>query len=365
MRDETSANADYSKLRYAQCWEDADVLLDALNIQPGQTCLSIASAGDNTLAMLSKGPARVIAVDVNPAQLAALELRVAAYRELSHAELLMLIGSRPSDERASLYARCRNHLSDFAREFWDAHRVDIRRGIGGAGKFERYFRLFRTRVLPLVHSRVCVERLLEGHTREKRIAFYDEEWDTWRWRLLFQIFFSRFVMGRLGRAPSCFKYVKGSVADRILDRTRYALTELNPAENPYIQWILKESHTTALPYSLRPENFQSVRNHLDRLEWRCEPLETALEAETNASIDCFNLSDVFEYMPQDQYEQILKSVVRAGKHGARIVYWNMLAERHRPDSMRDLLKPLTEVARSLHARDRAFFYSALVVEEVV
>jgi S-adenosylmethionine-diacylglycerol 3-amino-3-carboxypropyl transferase len=80
---EASENADFSGLRYAQCWEDADILLEALDIRPGQTCLSIASAGDNTLAMLARAPARVIALDMSQAQLAALELRVAAYRELS------------------------------------------------------------------------------------------------------------------------------------------------------------------------------------------------------------------------------------------------------------------------------------------
>jgi S-adenosylmethionine-diacylglycerol 3-amino-3-carboxypropyl transferase len=340
-------------------------LLEALNIQPGQTCLSIASAGDNTLAMLSKRPARLIALDLNPAQIAALELRVAAYRELSYPELLILVGSRAGDGREQLYRRCRNQLSASARDFWDAHNGDIQRGIGGAGKFERYFRFFRTRVLPLVHSPARIERLLENAARENRIAFYDKEWDTWRWRLLFHIFFSRFVMGRFGRAPSCFQYVEGSVADRILDRTRYALTELNPAENPYVQWILTESHTTALPYSLRPENFESIRNHLDRLEWRNESLETFLENKKNASIDCFNLSDVFEYMPEEEYERLLGLIVRAGRHGARIAYWNMLAERHRPDSMRDQLRPLTDLARSLHARDKAFFYSAFVVEEIV
>lgn len=365
MRDIELTNADYSQLRYGQCWEDADVLLEALNIQPGHTCLSIASAGDNTLAMLSKGPARVIALDLNPAQLAALELRVAAYRELSHAELLVLVGSRPGSGREQLYERCRNQLSTSARGFWGAHNEDLRRGIGGAGKFERYFRLFRTRVLPLVHSRARVGGLLDDATRESRIAFYNQEWNTWRWRLLFHIFFSRFVMGRFGRAPSCFKYVEGSVADRILARTRYALTELNPAENPYVQWILTESHPGALPYSLRPENFESIRNHLDRLEWRNESLETFLENEKIAPIDCFNLSDVFEYMPEEKYENLLRLIVRAGRPGARVAYWNMLAERHRPDSMREQLQPMRDLARSLHARDKAFFYSTFVVEEIV
>jgi S-adenosylmethionine-diacylglycerol 3-amino-3-carboxypropyl transferase len=68
----------FTILRYAQCWEDADILVDGLDIRPGDTCLSIASAGDNTLSLLIRSPARVIAVDLNPTQIAALELRVAA-----------------------------------------------------------------------------------------------------------------------------------------------------------------------------------------------------------------------------------------------------------------------------------------------
>ena len=61
MNSEVAAKTHFSAVRYAQCWEDADILLEALNIQPGHTCLAIASAGDNALAMVSQGPARVIA----------------------------------------------------------------------------------------------------------------------------------------------------------------------------------------------------------------------------------------------------------------------------------------------------------------
>jgi S-adenosylmethionine-diacylglycerol 3-amino-3-carboxypropyl transferase len=365
MSSEAEANADFSVLRYAQCWEDADILLDALNIQPGQTCLSIASAGDNALAMLSRGPARVIALDLNPAQLAALELRVAAYRELSHAELLILIGSSPGNGRERLYRRCRSQLSPSARAFWDARSHDVQRGIGAAGKFERYFAMFRTRILPLVHSQARIERLLAGGTRDQRMEFFKKEWDTWRWRLLFRIFFSRFVMGRLGRDPSFFKYVKGTVADRILDRTRYALTELNPAENPYAQWILTGHHGSALPYALRPQNFECIRAHLDRLEWHGATIEEFLDRQKGSPIDSFNLSDIFEYMSEENYERLLRCVIRAGRSGSRLAYWNMLAIRHRPDSMRERLRPLNEISERLHASDKAFFYSAFVVEEIV
>ena len=364
MRSEAAGHADFSLMRYAQCWEDADILLEALDVQPGHVCLSIASAGDNALALLSRSPARVVALDLSPAELAALELRVAAYRELSHAELLVLVGSTPGDGREGLYRRCHRLLSERARKFWDAHPEEIARGIGGAGKFERYFALFRNRVLPLVHRRARVERLLAGGSREERLGFYEREWNTWRWRLLFQVFFSRLVMGRMGRDPSFFKYVEGSVAQRILQRTRHALTELDPAENPYAQWILTGRHTTALPFALRPENFETIRKHLDRLEWRCQSIEQFLETFDNALIDGFNLSDIFEYMSQENYHHLLEKLVRSGRRGARLVYWNMLAERRRPDSMSAVLRPLSELACRLHAQDKAFFYNALVVEEI-
>jgi len=365
VNSEASENADFTGLRYAQCWEDADILLEALDLQPGQTCLSIGSAGDNTLAMLSRSPARVIALDISRAQLAALELRVAAYRELSHAELLVLMGSSPGKGREQMYRRCRSQLSESARGFWDGQSENIRRGIGGAGKFERYFATFRTCTLPLVHSRSRVEKLLAGGTKEMRATFYDEEWNTWRWRLLFHIFFSRLIMGRFGRDPSFFKYVEGRVADRILERTRYALTELNPAENPYAQWILTGRHISALPYALRAEHFDAIRNHLDRLEWHRRTIEDFLDIEKGTRIHRFNLSDIFEYMSPANCERLLRRIAHAGTSGGRLAYWNMLAERHRPDSMRALLRPLADLASNLHARDKAFFYSAFVVEEII
>ena len=365
MRCEVAGRADFSCIRYGQCWEDADILLRALDIRPGHTCLSIASAGDNTLAMLSRSPARVIALDLNPAQIACLELRVAAYRELSHREMLELLGSVPSGRRDRLYRRCRRLLSPSARAFWDAHPTEIGHGIGGAGRFERYFALFRALVLPLIHPRWRVLRLFQSGAREERIGFYRTEWDTWRWRLLFRIFFSRFVLGRLGRDPAFFRYVEGSVAERILERTRYALTELSPVDNPYLQWILIGRHVTAFPYALRAENFDSIRAHLDRLEWHGRSIEDFLDTVGEGVIDRYNLSDVFEYMSPESYQRLLERLVRAGRGAGRLAYWNMLADRRRPERMADRLRPLTTLAGELHAQDKTFFYSAFVVEEIV
>ena len=364
MAPERSERVDGSRLRYAQCWEDADVLLEALDIRPGHVCLSIASGGDNTLAILSRGPERVIAVDVNPAQIACLELKAAAYRLLEYGEVRELLGSLPSHRREQLYRRLRSSVSADTRRFWDARPEAITMGIGEAGKFEGYFRLFRNRALPLIHPRPRVTQLLLGGTRAARERFYDDAWDTWRWRLIFHTFFSRLVMGRLGRDPGCFRYVEGDVARHLLTRTRYALTALNPADNPYLQWILLGRHTTALPCALRPDCFAAIRANLDRLEWHCCGLEDWLASHEGLKIDRYNLSDIFEYMSAEAYQRLLKRLACAGRPGGRLAYWNLLAARRRPAEVADRLDPLIPLAGRLHARDRAFFYGDFVLEEI-
>jgi len=365
MRSEAALHTNFPGVRYAQCWEDADILLEALNIQPGFSCLSISSAGDNTLAMLSKRPSKVLAIDLNPAQIAALELRVAAFRELEHPEVLALTGSVDSHNREELYKRCRKYLSKTARDYWDGCPKLIQGGIGSAGKLEIYLGIFRTRVLPLIHSRDSVEQLLAKKPPSERLRFYESDWNNFRWRVLFRIFFSRRMMEKLGRDPQLFRYVQGEVAEPLLQRMRYAMTELDPATNPYLHWIFKGQHRdSALPFALRAENFEAIRAHLDRLEWRCCSLEEFLESSPD-TFDAFNLSDIFEYMSVEGYERLLRLLVGAAKPTARLVYWNLLVPRSRPESLASLLKPLKELSEALFARDKAFIYRALVVEEVL
>ena len=300
-----------------------------------------------------------------PAQLACVELRVAAYRTLEHPELLELIGSTPSGRRRELYGRCRPLMSDTARVFWDGQPAEVAAGVGGAGKFERYFGMFRRYIMPLIHRRRRVEAMMRGGTLPERRTFYRHHWDTLRWRLLFRVFFSRFVMGRMGRDPSFFAYVEGNVATRILERAKHAVTELNPADNPYLRWIMTGRHAAALPLALRPEHFDTIRNNLDRLEWRCQSIEDFLASREPRSVDRFNLSDIFEYMSPENYRRLLEQIVAGARPGGRLAYWNMLAPRSRPEALADRLKPLTELAARLHAQDKAFFYSRFVVEEVL
>lgn len=364
LRAEIAGKARFDRIRYAQCWEDADVLLGALRVGPGDTCLSIASAGDNTLALAGAGAQRVIAVDLNPAQIACLELRIAAYRLFEYRQLLAFAGHLPCASRRALYRRCRDRLSPRSRAFWDAQPRQIERGFARCGKFERFLTAFRRFLLPVVQGRQNVDILFELRSEAERRAFYDTRWNNRRWRFLCRLFFGHASLGRLGRDPSFTRYADEPVWDSLERRIPQALVEQEPAANPYLQWILKGRYETALPWAWREDNFASIRDNLDAVEWRCEPLEQVLGELPDDSLQGCNLSDIFEYMSAPAYEQLLDQLIRAGAPGCRLVYWNVVVERSRPDTLARVLRPISDLAQTLHAQDKAFFYRNLVIEEV-
>jgi S-adenosylmethionine-diacylglycerol 3-amino-3-carboxypropyl transferase len=361
---ETATNARYHRIRYAQCWEDADVLLQAMRVQPGDTCLSIASAGDNTLALAGAGAKRVIAVDLSAAQIACLELRIAAYRRLEYPEFLALVGQTEGHDRQLLYRRCRSLLTPASRAFWDSRRKLIRRGFAQVGRFEHFLCIFRRYLLPVVQGRKNVAKLFSLETVSERDDFYRRQWNNRRWRILCRIFFSRAFLGRYGRDPSFTRFADEPVWRSLERRIPEALVVQAPADNPYLQWILKGRFETALPWSWRESNYARIRNNLDAIEWRCEPLESVLADLPDATLNGCNLSDVFEYMSGTAYRKVLFELIRASSAGARLVYWNVVVTRSRPDIFASTLIPLKALAASLHQQDKAFFYRNLVIEEV-
>ena len=194
---------DFSRLRYANCWEDADVLLSQLKPESGSTLLCIASGGDNALALLSTEPAKVVATDLSAPQLYLTALKQMAIALLDYDEMLELLGIRncPQKTRNGLYHKLRNDLPADARHYWDSNQDIVATGVIHAGKFERYFRMFRERILPLVHTPKAIHELLAAKTDLEQQEYYHKSWNTWRWRMVMNLFFSKTVMGKWGRDP--------------------------------------------------------------------------------------------------------------------------------------------------------------------
>jgi len=110
----------FSRLVYAQIWEDPQSDLDALELKPGANILTISSGGCNALAYLSANPAAVHAVDLNAAHLAMLEMKKLAIKHLpDYDSVLKYLGDANQADNLKRYQRhIRPHLSENAASFW-------------------------------------------------------------------------------------------------------------------------------------------------------------------------------------------------------------------------------------------------------
>lgn len=352
------------RLSYAQCWEDWQVLTAALDVGEGDDVLSIASAGDNSFALVLAG-ARVVAVDLSFPQIALCELKLAA-TTLEYEAYLAFLGLGVEPDRQGVYQKLRPLLSEGARAYWDAHGDTIAAGLLGAGKFERYLATFRRHVLPLVHGRALVDELCALDDPARQRALYDARWNTWRWRALFKVFFSRAVMGRTGRTAAHFAHVEGAVSTRLLARTAHVLSDLPVRSNPYVQWILRGTFPDlelGPPYLTR-RGHAGLRERRDRIQLVHGELERFLPAQPRGAFSAFNYSNLFEYVSVAQHEALLRATLGAARPGARVAYWNLLVARHRPAALADALERRESSAATWLERDRAFVYGGFNLEIV-
>ena len=81
-----------------------------ININENDNILSIASAGENAISMLTKNPNRVYAIDLNLNQIACVELKKMAYKYLDYEECMKFIGVVEADNRLELYDKIKENF---------------------------------------------------------------------------------------------------------------------------------------------------------------------------------------------------------------------------------------------------------------
>ena len=356
--------ATFDRVRYANCWEDADILLEALAVKEGDRCLSIASAGDNSLALLANDPDVVVACDLNAGQLACVEIRLVAFAELSHWDLLAFLGFRDHDDRLDIYQALRSSLCPSTKLYFDQHQGHIANGLIHNGKFERYVRFFRSWLLPLIHGRGTISELLEDKDEHARRAFFRSRWNTWRWRLVCKIFCSRPILGRVGRDPEFMRFVEGSVADRILSRAEEGLTNVPTHDNPFLEYIGTGAFSRSLPFYVREENYVNIRRNISRLKLFHGSINDVFKID-KSGFDKFNLSDIFEYMSHELFLRTAREILEYARPSARLAYWNMLVSRRIAAHCPERVHQLQELSENCFRRDKAFFYRAFLVDEVL
>lgn len=349
-------------IRYANCWEDAEVLLRGLSPAPGSKILSVGSAGDNSFSLLITNPELVLAIDINKIQLFLIELKRVCIKNFEREETLAFLGFTPSETREKLFHSIKSQLGAEARAYWESNLKLIKNGVIHEGKFEKYFKLFSAKILPWIHSKSTVEKLLAAKTQLEQEDFYQNKWNTWRWRLLFRIFFSRYVMGKYGRDPEFLKQVDGSVSQFIFKKASQHLSSASAQENFILHYNLTGYFGGFLPHYLQKGNYETIRNHINQLHLK-EGFVQSAGAEYG-KFDCMNLSDIFEYMDSALFRKTAGLLVEMTQKGGKIAYWNLMVPRRMSAVLRGYLDYCKEESESLTAIDKGFFYNQFILERV-
>jgi S-adenosylmethionine-diacylglycerol 3-amino-3-carboxypropyl transferase len=117
----------------------------------------------------------------------------------------------------------------------------------------------------------------------------------------------------------------------------------------------------ALPRYLRPAFKDTITKRLDRVKLFQGPIQKA----NVGNFDAFNLSDIYEYMNPEEFQICYQQLLARANKGGRFAYWNMLVPRSVPSSLKQRLRNNDQLSKTLHFQDKAWFYQAFVVDEVI
>jgi len=316
---------------FSSCNEDSACELRAFGELSGKRVFCVTAGGGRVLNLLIGRPESIWAVDLNPAQNALLELKVAAMGALDHAAYLGFLGVHDSTSRASTYAAVRGDMSSAAQRFFDEQPDLIAAGVLFQGRLERYLRRL-AKVLQLL-QRFGVRRLFAFDDIAAQRRFVDDL-DSLVFRTLAQTACRRSVLGLLSGDPGFYRYVPEEIAlheaiyRAVLDHFRNRLAR----DNPLMQLIFfgRFIHEPALPIYLNAATYDRVKDALSRVRLVIETgtVNQALAEAGAAAFDAFSLSDISSYLDDAAHAQLFADVLAAASPGARVCSRSNLY--HRP-----------------------------------
>lgn len=300
LKKHTQFNDEYI---YAFTWEDSRVDRDLLKIDPEDVILAITSAGDNILSYATQCPARIHAIDLNPAQNHLLELKVASYTALPYEDFWKIFGEGKHPEfRSLLVSKLSPHLSSRAFQYWlnnaNVFTSPRSRGLYDTGGSKHAIRVFRW-ISKIFNIRKAVGEILSaGSLHEQRKTWHSKIRPALLSRIVsgFVVSSEAFLWAALGVPKNQLAMIEAdhavsqAVATNAAKRTRahaiwhYMVDTLDPviehthitADNPYYlvclqgqfsprchpDYLSRRSHEILS----QPGAFDGLRIHTDELE---------------------------------------------------------------------------------------------------
>ena len=340
---------------YAQNWEDPRLELDALAIRPEDEVIAIGGGGCTALSLLAQQPRRLHAVDCSLAQIHLLRLKLAAVMHLPAGDATPFLGGLPANDRVTTLESLSTHLPEATARFWKRRLHSVHKGVLSQGRIERYFAVLRW-FLGWVHPEHRVKALFLRRTLESRRRYYRDQWNTPGWRRLFLLAHKRILDRALD--PSFYRYVEArNLPEELCERAGRCMTELPLDDNYFLSWILRgryPDNAGARPPYLLPEALDALTRSASRLETHHADIRDFLRSRPDSSCDKFYLSNVAEWLREDELAPFFDEVVRVARDGAVVCYRALMVDRPRPAAIADHLSEDTARSAALAAADRAF-----------
>lgn len=317
-------------LVYAQIWEDPVADMAALDIRPTDRMICIASGGCNVMSYLTARPETITAVDLSPAHIALLRLKLAAAQHLPlQSDFHALFGHADRPGNAALFGRCiAPRLDPETRAFWQA-----RRGLGRRiDLFGRNFYRFGVlgRFIGAAHlvariAGVDFRPWLAAKTLEEQRAWFDASIAP-----LFNRPLVRFLAQRratlfgLGIPPAQFDKLAadGEIVAVLRDRLRKLLCDF-PQNDTYFGWqALGRGYAPggSVPPYLEARHFETLRVMADRVMAIHASVTDHLSHLPHASRDIYVLLDAQDWMDDAQLNALWCQIDRTARPGARVLF---------------------------------------------
>lgn len=352
-----------SELVFNQSWEDPEIDRQALAITPDATVLTIAAAGDNVLSLALTQPKRVYAVDLNPAQIHLLKLKIAAAQHLDYADFWHLFSLAPAARAHSIYRRClRSHLDSDSREFWDAHLWTLRAGLYRAGVFGRAVWLLRTYLRAVCGPRTLTQ-FFKCESLSEQASFYRKRIHPRWWNPLTRPFGAQLpILLLFGVHPHQARRVRGQqFADSLARGVARALSTLPARDNYFWQQVFLGRYLVPPPY-LRPENFASLREAATQIVPHVGRVEDFLHDLPPRSVTHFNLLDAPDWLPVGKTIELWAMLRRTAAPQARVLFRSIDPSYRLPESVLTHWKDKSEPAWTV--RERTGVYAGVYLYEL-
>jgi S-adenosylmethionine-diacylglycerol 3-amino-3-carboxypropyl transferase len=366
---------------YNQIWEDPDVDLEALEIQPHHRVLTIASGGCNILNYLAADPERIIAVDLNANHVALTRLKLAALSNLpSYEDFFRFFGQANDKANRKVFDNFLSHRLDTeTRRYWEKHiplhgrRINMfarnlyRYGLLGRfiGVLHAVARLHGKRLENLVTARTTAEQ--RAHFESTIAPLFDYK----SIRFLSRTPVSLYA---LGIPPAQYdELVAASNGDptAVLRRRVEKLACDFPIADNYFAWQAftrgyDVENREAVPAYLRRDIYDAIRTRTGRVEVHHASLIEFLKTQGPGSLHRFVLLDAQDWMTPEVLSALWREIDRtADTRDARVIFRTAGEETPLPRKLpAALLAPwqyLEDESRAFHTQDRSSIYGGFHV----